>query len=217
VFALDSARLFGANFILAEKMNNDVAPIVEALRTPDAQWVNTPFGELFFIEAAVARNLKLSSEFYRTWNWNRRVAPEPVLEASRDQSLPDLEPGRRVGDYRIFVAPPGREYAAVMHPDGTRTACRAFARGGDIDVSCDTPAPGVLVVKENQWTGWGAWVNGLPVSLQPTQWLQMDVPAGSLSVQARYRPVDALAGIVLLLVGIVLAATEWLSDGITQT
>jgi hypothetical protein len=207
--ALNDARLYGAQWLTTIPQSPEVYDLLDALRTPDLQWVNLPFGEHFFIEPAVGMGLKLSHGI-RQWGWRDRALPQVVMEASRNDVPPGMEPKGTVVGVPIFVAPTGREYAAVAHADGTRTVCSAHGRGGNIDVTCDTPRAGTLQIQENSWSGWGAQVNGASAALLPGQWLAMDVPAGQSTVQLRYRPWDVPLGILCSLCGIALAVWLWL-------
>ncbi len=105
----------------------------------------------------------------------------------------------------IHVATEGYEYAAVEHPDGTRTACVGEGVGGDVNVFCDTSQRGVLVVKENQWSGWRAEIDGEEVEFESGNWLTVSAPAGAHTYGFRYRPWDVKLGLVLLFVGILIS------------
>jgi len=90
-----------------------------------------------------------------------------------------------------------------------RFPCQASGHGGNIDVECDQPAPGVLTVYENQWLGWSATLDGAPVPLGKGQWLNVEAPAGSHVYRFRYRPWEAGVGLSMALAGIILAAVLW--------
>jgi hypothetical protein len=209
VLSLLAARSFGQHWIASTHVGAGVLRVVEALKTPDLQWVNTPFGEHFFVEPALESGLKLSMGI-RTWNWKDRAFPEPVLEANRIGPPPGMQTVSGVVDgVPIYAAASGREYAVINHADGGRTICVAHGIGGDIDVSCSAPQAGLLTVLENSWSGWRATIDGQPVPLQPGQWLAANLPSGSHVVQFRYRPWDVLLGIVMCLLGIVWAVYLW--------
>ena len=89
--------------------------------------------------------------------------------------------------------------------------CRATALGGNIDVVCLTTEPGTLVVQENQWTGWRAWRDGERIPLEHGPWLEVEAPLGEHEYEFRYRPWDVVLGIVLTVVGIVLAVWLWVT------
>jgi hypothetical protein len=208
LFSLLTARAFAGSQIRSVKSDSSVASVIAALKTPDLQWVNTPFGEHFFISPAIASGLKLAVG-WQPWQWKGRPVPEPVLQADRQGNPPEMVPVGEVGGVPIYEAPPGREYAVVGHPDGSRTVCTAAGVGGNIDIACDTPTDGILVVKENSWSGWRGDLDGRQTDLNFDRWLSVDFPAGSHSVRFRYRPWDVLLGMALSLSGVVLACILW--------
>ncbi|MBI3973707.1 MAG: hypothetical protein HY332_20725 [Chloroflexi bacterium] len=207
LFALANEWAFSRAWIATERLNPSVTRVLEALRTPDLQWVDQPFGEHFWVEASTGMGLKLSSGIHR-WKWNGRALPESALVASREGPRPGMTPLATMEGIVISAALAGREYAAVEGA-GQRTVCAAHGVAGDVDVVCDAPHPGVLTVKENSWTGWGARVEGRPATLLPGQWLALELPAGRHTISFRYRPWDAFLGLLLCLAGAVLAAYSW--------
>src|SRR5207248_2793695 len=131
------------------------------------------------------------------WHWNGRDAPQPVLEANRTDPPPGMTRHATVDGVSIHVAEPGREYASISHPDQSRTVCTARGVGGDIDVHCDAPQGGLLIVKENNWSSWHASLAGTPLPLEQDLWLEVQVPEGSYTVEFRYRPWDVPLGLTL--------------------
>ncbi len=210
--ALVSAERFGSGWIVTETPPPEVAPVVEALRTSGLEWVCTPFGEGFWIETALENGLKLTYNAYFTWHWDRRYLPAPRLAATRGERPPGLPED----DAGVTEHPPvhgirivevaGAEYAAVMGPDGRATPCRARGVGGDLDVTCETRAPGTLVVRENSYPGWRAAAGDRALALLRSDWLSVRVPAGRSDVRFRYRPWDVPVGLLLALIGLVIAA-----------
>lgn len=183
--------------------------VLDELATPDLQWVQPPFGEEQFVLAAIGRGIKVAW-FDRPWSFVDRPAPTPVLEVTRDDRPGRIAIDHLGDDLSLYAAAPGSEYAAVVAAGGERTVCAARGEGGDIDVACDAPGPGVLVVRENALDGWRARVDGAPATVSADgQWLAVDVPAGPIDVQLRYRPWDAGVGFALMFCGIALAA--WLT------
>ncbi len=172
--------------------------------TEGLEWVAPPFGEIYWIGPSIERGLKMSIGM-RPWDWRDRPVPPPVLEADR-VGVPEGFPPTPIatfGDINIFRAEPGREYAAVIASDGTRTPCVAHGRGGQLTVTCDASAAGTLEVRENRWSGWGAHVNGQAVPLLNTeQWLAVSVPAGPVQVELRYTAWDFYLGVLLMLGGL---------------
>ncbi len=210
LISLNSARAFGAPWLTVWSLDSaETSAVVQALQTPDLQWVNPPFGELAFLLPAIEQGLKLGYGA-QPWHWKERPIPEAVLEVARSGEPPGMKPYSTAGGIPIYQAPPGREYAAVTHSDQSRTICSAQGLGGDVDVECNLPQAGLLVVKENSWPGWNATADGRPVLLGKGQWLAVNLPAGRHVVSFRYRPWDVLIGCLLTLVGLVLAAYMWL-------
>ncbi|HYR46155.1 MAG TPA: hypothetical protein VER78_04050, partial [Thermoanaerobaculia bacterium] len=213
VLALRSAWDFGKPSIrLAPPFPPYIAGVLSSLKTPDSQWVSTPRGEHYWIEPALARGLKLANNAYLTWRWRARPSPEPALAASYAETFPGMAQASVVSGIRIFAAPPGREYAAVLHADGRRTVCSARGTGGNIDVLCDTPSAGALIVRENSWSGWKARLAGREWRLLPGRWLSVELPRGHNTIQFRYRPWDLPLGLVLCLGGLGLASREVIRD-----
>lgn len=208
LFALNDARSFAQKWIYTEQLSPRVPEVLEGLRTPDLQWVNAPFGEHFYTESAMGMGLKLASGI-RTWNWKDRPFPKPVLEANHLGPPPAMTQETVMGGVPIYVAPPSREYATVVHFDTSTTVCTAQGIGGDIEVNCDAPQAGILTIKENSWSGWRAEVDGEAVELEASQWLAVEIPAGKHTIEFRYRPWDVPLGILLSLIGITLALYHW--------
>ncbi|MCW5881087.1 MAG: hypothetical protein KIS91_09175 [Anaerolineae bacterium] len=207
VVAIAQARTFSQTWIGIQPMLTEIGPVLAALKTPDAQWVNTPYGEQAWTLPALESGLKLGRSAYWTWHWRDRKDPEPVREATRQDPPPGMQLTSVVSGIKISAAP-NREYATVVDKGGARSVCTAHAVGGDIDVQCDTPNGGVLTTKEYNWTGWRGEVNGQPAPLASGQWLAIEVPPGASSISFRYRPWDvplglALAGLGLVFIGLI--------------
>ena len=202
--ALADAHHFNAGWIKMAKLEPEIFELLHALQTPDLQWTNPPYGEHVYIEPGIGMGLKMSYGI-RAWNWRDHDAPPPAREASLRGEPPGMARDPQAGILPIYTAA-GREYAAVAHADGARTVCAARGIGGDIDVTCDTAQPGVLTVRENNWEGWSAQVNGQTLRWLPGQWLAIELPPGKQTIQLRYRPWDVPLGFLLCSAGIFLAA-----------
>jgi hypothetical protein len=212
IAALLDARNFNRRWLATTHLDPGVYGLLTALRTPDLQWVDTPFGEHYWIEPALRRGLKLS-QGAQGWYWAGRPPPEPVSQGFRGDAPPGTSRRTEAGGVPVFDAQPGREYAAVVGADGERTVCTAHGTGGDVDVTCDAPRAGTLTVKENVWSGWRASVDGRPVPLLPGTWLAVALPPGPHQVAFRYRPWDVPLGLLLSAAGVALAAYAWWRDG----
>ena len=215
IIALSSTYSFAHTWGISVPIPGETRQVLDALRTPDKQWVNPPFGELFWLEEAAARGYKLSIGM-RMWDWADRKRPDAYYEATRYTAsanpIPEGVDPKPVADLlsiRIYRRP-GKEYAAVTYPDGSRTICTATGMGGDIDVTCDLTRPGRLEIRENTWTGWSASVARTAVPLNTdTQWLSVGLNAGHSVVQFRYRPWDAPLGVLLMIIGLIVSILLW--------
>lgn len=218
VLALTTAQSFGSQWIATNEIEPLLYEEIELLRTPDLQWVGTPYAGQFWVQPSIGRGLKLS-EGTQVWYWANREIPMPVRfafyvgDGEGMTSYGELPAGSRLlkqsGELLIYDAPPGAEYAAVVHPDGRRTICQAYGTGGDINVRCDLPEKGILTVKENNWTGWQSTTARGPLSIGSGQWLTVELAAGEQTVRFRYRPWDAWIGIGLWLAGVAAAWYNW--------
>jgi hypothetical protein len=106
------------------------------------------------------------------------------------------------------VQRPEELYASVNTGNGI-IKCRAVALGGVINVTCDTPVPGILTVHDYQYSGWYAWIDRQPKPLLDGDWLSVNAPAGRHIYIFNYRPWDAYAGALISLIGFGLVVWLW--------
>jgi MFS family permease len=214
IFAIGLRSAYEANrrYIYTIKIRPGVKAALNALKTPDTQWVNVPFGLSQWVVPALDHGLKIGRDFTRTWEWTGRFPPDPVLEASIYGRLPDRTFKEEVAGFAIHEGPPGSEYAFAVHQENQRTVCSAQSNAGHIDVWCSLPQSGSLIVKENSWNGWRVWVNGQRASLQDSPWLSVAVPPGEVIVAFRYQPWDVPLGLFLFCLGVGLSAWIWSRD-----
>lgn len=208
LIALRDGYTMSRTWIQMRPLGPEIPAVNEALRTPDLQWVNVPYGEGPYVAPAVEAGLKLATNSYLTWHWRDRTYPLPVMEIHRQVTPQGMTRQGTVAGMLFNVAP-GREYASVTAPSGERTVCTAQGMGGNIDVRCDLTQAGVLTALENNWTGWQAWVDGQPVTLKDNRWLMVDVPEGNHLIEFRYRPWDVPLGLALMLAGLIVTAVLW--------
>ena len=193
-----------------ERLPEDTFEILNSLKTESLEWVNPPFGEHFYVEPAINMGFKISPGIL-TYRWKDREAPLPVLEANRSGPPEDpVELVTVIGDVQIYKRP-SQHYAAVYNDDAVQP-CYAFGSGGDIQVYCNTSISGKLIVKENTWSGWKAWMDSARVDLTGREWIEVDAPAGKHTYQFRYQPWDVVVGLLLFLIGIVLSVFIWRSS-----
>jgi hypothetical protein len=209
LFSLADARAYNEVWIHTVKEDPVIQKVNKALLPPDLQWVNPPYGQHEYIESAVGMGMKMSSGT-RAWFWKDRTQPSPVREASFTGDPPNMIRYALVKDVVLYKAAPGHEYAQVIYSDNSKpTICEAHGVGGDIDVICDNPFAGTLVVKENSWTGWRVKLDGQRVPLKHDDWLSLSLPPGEHRISFRYRPWDVPLSIALSLVGLCIAIILW--------
>jgi hypothetical protein len=214
VWNLSTAYDFARNWLYTTELRQDVYNVLQALRTPDLQWVEPPFGEHYWIEAAIGLDLKLSPGIM-TWQWKGRPFPEPYLEASRMKPPEDAVQVGEVEGVSVYRRE-GQEYAFVQAGDET-AACEAFGMGGDLRVECRNAGDGRLVVRENSWSGWYAWRDGKRVPLNQDRWLSVEAPAGEHTYRFRYLPWDVPLGVLLSVLGIGLCIWQWFRHSPSRT
>jgi len=201
---------FSQSWLYMERLPDDTVEILNSLKTDSLEWVNPPFGEQFYIEPAINMGLKISPGIL-TYHWKDREAPLPVLEANR--SGPPMGPVELVTvieDVRIYRRP--NEHYAAIYNDNAVQPCYAFGSGGEIQVYCNTSISGKLIVKENHWSGWKAWMDGKRVDLIGRNWIEVNAPTGKHTYQFRYQPWDVVVGLLLFLIGIILSVYVWPSS-----
>lgn len=180
--------------------------LASALRTDSLQWVGTPFGAHFFIEPAIARGLKVSPGIANVI-WRGREWPMPALYASFEGAPPGTSTQVGAVD-SVEIYSSGETYAYVSSDSGNE-ACLARGTGGNLVVSCDVGAQGVLIVEENTWTGWHAWMDGKRTQLLGDKWLEVAAPAGKHTFEFRYLPWDVPVGLVLFVAGVAVSVWLW--------
>jgi hypothetical protein len=209
-FSLYQTYQFSQLWYTVQPTNPELAQVITAAKTAGTQWVTTPFGEHFWGPAAAAQNVKLT-RFVQPYYWQGREDPPPFIEITRD-AIPANQPNywRRVNAFTLLT---NREnpYAAVTIGDEI-SYCLAEAKGGQIDVYCNTGRPGVLVVEETSWSGWQVGRDGRRVSLNAGPWLSVEAPAGEHVYSFRYVPWDVFLGLGLTIIGLFLAVWLWLRN-----
>ena len=203
ICSVKSAYDFGHTWVGSALMNEMDQRVLAALKTETSQWVAPPFGEHYWMPFVYQAGLKVSP-LIRPWRWRNRQLPPPYLEATR-QKKDSATPGfvQTFGEITLLVHEEN-EYAFVT-TDSQSIPCRAQALGGHINVDCESDAPGTLVVRENNWSGWTAKRDGLPVRLAPEEWLSVPAPEGRHHYEFRYRPWDVALGLLLTLAGAALS------------
>lgn len=127
-------------------------PILENLRTPYSEWVALPYGEFPWPPEMIRQGFKITGVI-RPWHWKTRTDPSPALEARRYESSPSLD-AAFFADKIEIIPYQKNNYAAVFQDNKMLVSCNAVALGGQIDVLCNAPAEGILIVRENNFSGW---------------------------------------------------------------
>jgi hypothetical protein len=208
IWSIKKAYDFGQTWITTIRINDSLYKEVSRLKTTDSEWVNLPFGVHSWMIPALDSNLKISDGI-RTWWWRDRENP-PFKQELSDIEVDPRDPNLiRVDGGISYLSYSGNDYAYIQSRD-KRVACKAHAIGGNIDIECPPSDGGQLIVHENNWIGWSAWVDQTRTHLQNSNWLSTDAPAGRHNFTFRYRPWDAWAGIFLSVVGILLSIVLWM-------
>ncbi|MBV6450491.1 MAG: hypothetical protein MHPDNHAH_01215 [Anaerolineales bacterium] len=181
--------------------------ITSQIKPKGVQWVEPPYGEWGFHIAFLDNDIKVTNA-YSLWTWRDRTPPPSFIRVTRDDvDTSDPHYSRRIEYVNVLSFPDN--YYAYVEVDGTKIPCEATAAGGNIDVTCQTDAPGQLMVMENSWSGWNVRLDGRRASLIESLWLSTKAPAGEHVYQFRYRPWDMPLGAVLSLLGVGLAIWLW--------
>jgi hypothetical protein len=207
ILSLQSCLHFSQLWIRSEFIDDEVYKSLGLLKTEDVQWVEPPFGEHYFVEPAIAMGMKLSSGMM-TWYWKDRPSPEAIIYAVREGNPPGEV--RKLGVFYglTYYARDNVHYAGVVTGDKIQP-CQASGSGGSIQVVCEVKQAGKLVVQENMWTGWQAWVDGRHIQLTGKERLEVDAPAGKHTFSFRYLPWDVPLGLILFIIGIFASVRLW--------
>lgn len=209
IWSLWSGLTFVSPYIATVRLSPVLFSVIDALHTQETQWVATPFGEQAWITPALQYGLKLH-QGTQVWFWRDRKLPLPYRIASQSNIPPGASSSTLIAGIIIGTFPTN-QYAAVYHTDGSHTPCKARGRGGHITVVCQTTQAGDLVVQENAWDGWYAWLNpSTPLQLQrDSPWLRVSIPPGNHTITFQYRPWDVPLGLVCCGAGIILSVIAW--------
>lgn len=211
LWSLFSVADFASEWITVVKPIPETETVMPWLTPTSSQWVQPPWGEYTWTDAAMNAHVKLAF-LYRPWHWHLREFPQPFLKGERnpvDSSFPGLL--GQVSGINILKFPEN-EYAHVITDQGN-IPCQANAMGGNIDVTCQTDLAGELVVWENNWSGWSVSRDGAPTELGKDTLLTVEAPAGRHQYTFRYQPWDVPTGIALSLLGVILTIALWFRTG----
>lgn len=207
LFSLKSPIDFGRTIMKVTSPPVEEPELVRALQSDRARWVAPQVGH-FWMPGLLEAGVKLT-QIFRPVNWKDRQPPPGAIEyAGTPDQVPAGEGTFVVGPLAFSIRP--ENYYAYVEADAQRFPCSATSQLGDIQVVCDAPAAGTLVVQENSWSGWRASLDGRPARLLDGTWLQLEAPAGSHRFEFRYRPWDVALGALSTLAGLALAVRAWI-------
>lgn len=190
---------FSKQFYYSAKLNPSDTEL-NWLHVDSAEWVG-PLGSNW-IPYLLEQRQKLV--VFRPWSWKNRDDPAAFLALIHNpQNNPDPNVIQRIGEVDI-VKNPEAEYAFLQMDDRT-IPCKAKSTGGQLEVECDSPQPGILIVRENFWDGWKVWVDGKKAELLPSRWLQTNSLSGRHVYHFRYLPWDTWVGLALAIGGVIVA------------
>lgn len=171
------------------------------VRLDDTQWVNPASDEWFPVLMSEKRKLILGDRSFMMKDRPRLYGYIDLLFNPNNDPVEHLI--SRQPNFDVIMRP--EEIYASVDVDGKIIPCKAVSRGGEIDVWCDTPAEGTLIVREYMWDGWVVWTDGDILELEGGDWLSVAAPAGKHVYSFRYHPWDVYAGAGLSLIGILAA------------
>ncbi len=196
---------FNSTFVSTIFAENTYAAVTH-LETETLQWVEVPFGDHWWVEPALAAGYKLTNVVMPWW-WEARPNPLPRRMARTVENGVGQQLEATLGEFPVFYNP-NQEYAAIWAGDH-QIPCQAYGRGGMLVVDCRAETAGTLVVQENMWSGWQAWVDGVRQPLTGSNWLEVAAPPGAHTYQFRYRPWDVPVGLAVSLLGVWIAVWVW--------
>lgn len=198
---------FGEGWLRVQAPLPSVAAATSYLHASNLRWVQFPYSEGFWLPGAFDAHLKVTNVF-RPWRWADR--PFPLAAEMITRRAEDITPDKMVAAFDgIIIAHTDVDAYARVEQSGSVVPCVAQGLGGALDITCETYAPGSLVVQENAWSGWTAAMDGKPIALTPDRWLRVAIPAGKHHFTFRYQPWDVLVGAALSLTGLFVALWHW--------
>jgi hypothetical protein len=214
-YGLKSVYTFNQHWGLL-KTPDEKYQLAEEFQTASSEWITIPFGDFPAITTAMEKGVKiLMPDMLRTWYWEGQRVPSPYREFTTDTPLEGSgELIKNLGGINIIEHSQNR-YATIVTNEGS-FPCQANARGGRIDVYCNTPVDGTLIVQENMYSGWKARLDGKSIELLDYDWLKVEAPQGKHFYRFSYLPFDVFLGLGLTLFGIVLSLWLYLGKPVAE-
>ena len=207
LLAVKSAYTYGQTWLHTDLISMEYQTLIPQIKPSAVEWVEPPVGDNGFVNYAINSGMKLTNT-YRPSTWRNQDPPLPALKVSRDAPDPATVGYRGSIGFAYLVDHPENAYAYI-DTGGAHVPCAATAAGGNIDVQCQTQAPGQLIVNENLWSGWTASRDGRGTDLLPGPHLSTSAPAGDHTYRFRYVPWDMVIGLLLTVAGLIWAVRLW--------
>ena len=199
-------KVFSANrgFLATVDFVKPDDAITAALETEDTQWIS-PINSSYY-PMMFANNAKISPVF-RPWHWRNKSNPKPVTQMLHHPNEVDPEADYRIDEIDVYLNQEAA-YAGIYVEDELVTVCTANTLGGGrISVDCpDTEVDsGTLIVQENQYDGWQAWMDDQPVVMdKEADFLTVhDMPSKAVHLDFEYKPWDVWVGLAVTVLGII--------------
>ena len=150
----------------------------------------------------------------RAWltSQERVTSDDEMLGVIRSGKFPDgqsWDPAKLV----LVEAPSGVSLSADL---GSGSAEITSHKPNQIEVKTEADAPAILVLSENHYPGWRAFVDGKPVEVMRVNYnlRGVAIPAGSHAVKFNYQPKSVLIGLLMSLAA--MASLLWWTFGMAR-
>jgi hypothetical protein len=205
-FSIKAPYEFGSQYLAVRPTQIDSQEIT-LLNTESSQWVQAPNFDWLLYLLENDKKVIIPPE---PWSWKDRVTVGPLLRVTDRRNESNATSVVQTMGVLDLIRDDTRDYATLFIDDQRVIPCSAQALGGRIDITCAAEYDGTLMVWEYYWTGWHAWMDGLPVKLDPAaDFLTVTAPAGTHHYQFRYQPWDVYVGMGLSIFGIVICSILW--------
>ncbi len=211
IFNVQQGYNFGRQFLNVSPLWPTTVEKLKDLKTDSLEWVLPVLGEQFWTEPAVRLGLKVTNESLPFWTGVKHY-PNPYLQLSRFPVEPGSTQYTLVREYsaEFLYLDASAEYAYIVDATGYFHVCQASGAGGKIDVVCNAPVDGYLLVHENIWSGWKVWVDGTRADLYDLDgWMQVAAPSGAHTYTFRYLPWEIPVAVLVGLFGLLLCSWLW--------
>jgi len=189
-----------ANLVLWNRENGDIRIATGADFYPDR------FQEISTHQSArIYRNLRAQA---RAWIVSQ-VVPMIAADARRAIQTSRLPDSTAFDPSKLAIA---EDFAGVWEgpPDPAATATIRRDDHTTVEIRAHTAKPGILILGDLDYPGWHATVNGTPVPIIRTNYIQRGVaiPQGDSTVLFTYRPTALYIGLAIALVSLITALSQ---------